>query len=275
MAAEFRARLRQYNLGFVLVAIFSLSGCGGGGESTDAPSSPVSNNVEALSIAEQVYDASQRTPAGFLDDPTQYPGLSEFRFHVAARDVGLAGVADLSFEVCSNDFATALGWSDQASNARALPSTASGNSETDWYFQVDRVLDSDPSSMVVTRVFKCDALDRSTRDTDGSAGVVLRQPASGDDLRFLSEYFWRFSIYNNALNAVVSSTGATNPGVLTHDLVRAEAIVGAGVDNCDRIDLYRWRHSLDLGSGELSESTIWLQSFDARFANGQVSLCED
>ncbi|MEL7311334.1 MAG: hypothetical protein AAFN07_07485 [Pseudomonadota bacterium] len=272
MAPDIRARLKRWKKAVLVTTALALNACGGGG---NAPQTPVAEPAQTLGIAERVYDATQRTPEGFLEDASQYPGLSEFRFHVQAQDVGIASPGDVRFEACSDEFSTVFSWSNQASASRGLASTASSNSETDWYFQIDRVLDADPASVVVSRVFKCNALDRSTRDASGGAGVVQRQPATAEDLQFLSEYLWRFSPYNNALHAVISSNGAEDSDVLTHDLVRAEAVVGAGVAGCDRIDVYQWRHSLDVTTGDLSESTTWLQSFDARFVNGQAQLCDD
>ncbi|MEM6817456.1 MAG: hypothetical protein AAF578_01590 [Pseudomonadota bacterium] len=249
-----------------------LAACGGGSSSVE-PLQSADSMVDDLAIAQSVYDAQRRTPPGFLSDPTDYPGLSEFRFHVVAQDVGLAAATDMRFEACTDDPVTAEVWSAQASAARGLTSTMTTTRDTEWFFQVDRVLDSDPTAVAVVRVFRCAALDRGTLDDAGSAGQLNRAPVTADDLRFVSEYLWQFSIFNNALQAVISSRAATGDGVLNHDLVRAATQVGAGVNGCDRIDLYRWRHSVDLSDGTLTEETVWLRSFDAEQTGGNVSLC--
>ena len=228
-----------------------LAACGGGG-----------SGVEPLQSADSM-----------VADPTDYPGLSEFRFHVVAQDVGLAAATEMRFEACTDDPVTAEAWSAQASAARGLTSTMPTTRDTEWFFQVDRVLDSDPTAVAVARVFRCAALDRGTFDDAGSAGQLNRAPVTADDLRYISEYLWQFSIFNNALQAVISSRAAPGDGVLNHDLVRAATQVGAGVDGCDRIELYRWRHSVDPSDGTLTEETVWLRSFDAEQTGGNVSLC--
>jgi len=249
-----------------------LAACGGGGSSVE-PQQSADSIVDDLSIAQSVYDAERRTPPEFLSDPTDYPGLSEFRFHVVAQDVGLAAATDMRFEACTDDPVTAELWSAQASAGRGLASTMTASRNTDWFFQVDRVLDTDPTAVAVARVFRCAALDRGTLDDAGSAGQLNRAPVTAGDLRYVSEYLWQFSIFNNALQAVISSRAAPGDGVLNHDLIRAAAEVGAGVNGCDRIDLYRWRHSVDPNNGTLTEETVWLRSFDAQQSAGNVSLC--
>lgn len=266
-----RSKSRFLSLAATLV-VASLTACGGGGSASEQPVAESADND--LDIATRVYSAEQRTPTGFLEDPTSYPGLSEFRFHVSNVDLAPTGTG-VRFEVCATDFLTALDWSAVASQARGLVSTSTSTSETEWYFQVDRALDSDPSSMVVSRIFKCAALDRSARDETGAAGAINRAPVGAADLRFVSEYLWQFSLYNNALHAIVTSAPASEPGLLHHDLIRAEAVVGAGLDGCDRIDLYRWRHTVDTATGELSESETFIRSFSARFENAAVAVCTD
>ncbi|MEL6366773.1 MAG: hypothetical protein AAFR91_09570 [Pseudomonadota bacterium] len=254
------------------LTLCALVACGGGGGGVE-PLQSADSMVDDLTIAQSVYDAERRTPPGFLSDPTDYPGLSEFRFHVVAQDVGLAAATDMRFEACTDDPVTAELWSAQASAGRGLASTMTASRNTDWFFQVDRVLNSDPTAVAVARVFRCAALDRGTLDGAGSAGQLNRAPVTPDDLRYVSEYLWQFSIFNNALQAVISSAAAPGDDVLSHDLIRAAAEVGAGVNGCDRIDLYRWRHSVDPDNGILTEETVWLRNFDAEQSGGNVSLC--
>lgn len=266
-----RSKSRLLPLAATLV-VASLTACGGGGSAPEQPVAETANND--LDIAARVYSAEQRTPTGFLQDPTSYPGLSEFKFHVSNADLAPIGTG-VRFEACALDSLTALDWSAVASQARGLASISTSTSETEWYFQIDRALDSDPSSMVVARIFRCSALDRSARDEAGAAGAINRAPVGAADVRFVSEYLWQFSLYNNALHAIVASEPASEPGLLHHDLIRAEAVVGAGVDGCDRIDLYRWRHTVDTATGELSESETFIRSFSARFENAVASVCTD
>lgn len=260
----------------VLLICTMLASCGGSGGGDATPAAAVADDGGALdlAIAQQAYSADRRTPDGFYAEPRLFPDRSEFRFHVKNTDVGIDPEAPVAFEVCSDDFAEALQWSAASADVRRFNTTLSATDETDWYFEFQRAVDSDEPAVLINRVFKCTALDRAGLAPDGYAGQVMRTPLTAEDLRFISEYFWQFSPYNNALHAVTDSVAAAAPDELLHDLRRAEIRTGAGsASGCDRVEVWTWRHSVGTGDGVLTSTQTYERGFDARRSNGVVSLC--
>ena len=254
------------------VALACGAGCGGGTDS--APAAPLAATTD-LDIARAVYATESRTPPGFYSEPVRYPGMTELRFHVSNDDLGNPGVDGVRFEVCSDDFTTALDWVQIASLARGLPGTVSGTDETEWFYRIERQTSGATDTVVSARVFKCSALERSSRDAAGAAGRIVRSPRTAADLAFVSEYLWQYSVYNNALHAVVESVGEADANVLHHDLIHARAVRGAAGNGCDRIEVWQWRHSVVPDTGALTEVESLLRTFPARSDAGSVSLCAD
>lgn len=265
----------QFRIMTVLASLLVLASCGGGGGG-DAPAVAAADGAHDvdLAIAQTAYSAEQRTPADFYAEPRLYPDRSEFRFHVRNTDVGIDPQAQTAFEVCSDDFAEAMQWSAASADARRFQSTLTATDETDWYFEFQRDVDGDDSAMLINRVFKCSALDRTGLAPDGYAGQITRTPLTATDLQFVSEYLWQFSPYNNALHAVIDSVALGGSSELVHDLHRVEVRRGGGgASGCDRIELWTWRHSAGSGDGVLMSEQRFERAFDARRSNGVVSLC--
>lgn len=254
------------------LACTALVACGGGGGAPEVAAEPAPDLARDLELAELAYSPDRRTPDGFHAEPVRYPDRSEFRFHVKSDDLGL--VAPVAFEVCTDDFAEALQWSQAGADAREFDTMLTGNAETGWYFEFDRaVVDATPA-VVINRVFKCAALDRAGLAPDGYAGQLTMRPLDADALRFVAEYFWYFSVYNNALHAVFES--APVAGALVHDLRRVEVRTGSGaVAGCDRVEVWTWRWTADAATGALTSEQRFERAFDARRENGAVRLCRD
>ncbi|MEM7611859.1 MAG: hypothetical protein AAF270_09285 [Pseudomonadota bacterium] len=251
-----------------------LTACGGGSSDPAAAQSSTAQDPD-LQLAKAAYSTEQRTPAGFYSEPTRFPGFSEYRFHVLNADVGVATTDPLAWEMCSDDSAEALQWSGVSASARQFQSTLSGTDETEWFFEFERSVDNDPQAMLINRVFKCAVLRRDGLSAQGYAGQLTKPAFNADDLKFVSEYLWQFSLYNNALHAVVSSEPGVDGDDLTHTLERVEVRTGQGaVNGCDRIELWHWVYAADLASGLLSSEQRFVRAFDARSQNGVVDLCQ-
>ncbi|MFK8053768.1 MAG: hypothetical protein AB8F65_12450 [Woeseiaceae bacterium] len=255
------------------VALFALilGACGGSSTAPDTSTAAVDPRAEDLRLAKLAYSPDERTPAGFYEEPRLYPDRSEFRFHVKSSDVGMTA-GEAAYDVCSGDFAVALDWSSDSALNRDFDTTLSATAETEWYFQFERTIAGDEPGMLINRVYKCDAFDRSNALSDGFAGRITKGDFDADDLRFISEYLWQFSLYNNALHAVVDSVASD---AATHDIERVQVNVGAGVvENCDRVEVWRWRHRVDAATGDLTSEQQFLRAFDARQSDSVVSLCD-
>ena len=74
-----------------------------------------------------------------------------------------------------------------------------------------------------------------------------------------------FSAFNNALNAVLTSTGSSGDARLVHTLVRAQLLPGEGsVAGCDRVELWQRVYSLTLADGQLDWSDELTRSYDVQ-----------
>ncbi|MEL6868845.1 MAG: hypothetical protein AAFO81_03505 [Pseudomonadota bacterium] len=256
---------------------WAIAGCGAGGndnpQTPDLASNPVGDSPD-LALAERLYAGTDRVPEGFLVESAQYPDRSEFRFHVSNTDIGLGNPGQTRFEMCSDDFAEALQWSALSSAARNFQTTLSATDENDWFFEFDRDVAGPESAMVVSRVFKCATLDRSNRDAAGLAGTLNRAPATAADLKFISEYLWQFSLYNNALHAVVDSREDRSANVNAHIIERAQLLPGgAATAGCDMVEMWHWSHALE-PDGILVETDRFVRAFDVRQENGVVTACD-
>ncbi|MEO0575911.1 MAG: hypothetical protein AAF004_10640 [Pseudomonadota bacterium] len=270
-----KTHLQRAMCGGALSVVLLFAGCSGANDSavdTGVASDPDTSAAD-IRLASRLYTGTPRTPETFLSEPSQYPDRSEFKFHVSNNDIGASPDSAVRFEVCSDDFAQALQWSAVSADARALSSALTATYETSWYFQFDRDVNSAEPAMVVNRVFKCAALDRSTRDTSGNAGVINMAPVTSEDLRFVSEYLWQFSVYNNALHVVIESLGEAQGGQMQHVIKRARLLPSAGaVQGCDRVELWDWTHRI-AANGALTETDLLVRDFDVRRDSGVVELC--
>lgn len=254
--------------GALLLALL-LSACGGGGGGDGIPEAAGADPRQA--IAEAVYGLAPAKPTGFYAETDPYPDRQTLTVHVREAEVRPAPPA-VDFESCSNDFTEALDWSAANAAARGFTTNLAGNSETEWFFQFDREIVASSPAMLVNRVFKCAQLDRSVLGDDRLA--ILRRPGSGAaELRWVAEYLWGFSPYNNALHAVLESrTVQSSPA--THRIVRAEALRFAGANGCDLIEVWEHDFELDATSGLVTSEERFQQVFAAKLQNSRAELCQ-
>ena len=250
-----------------------LAGCGGGSGAPAALPSPVDSGSEDIGIARAVYGIDPPTPGDFYRDPQPYPDRQTFTVHIRKNEVH-PGQGGMNYEECTDDFAEALSWSEINAAAQGLATSLTGNSENEWYYQFDRAIEASEPAMLINRAFKCSTIDRSGVSDSGDAGAINRRPLGAADVRWIAEYLWGFSSYNNALNAVISSSGHSTSDRLEHRILRASAIRFAGTGGCDIIEIWSLDYSADRTTGVLVYREDFVRMFEARYENGQASLCE-
>ncbi len=262
----------------LLCALASLASCGGGGEAA-APAASVAAagqvTQDDATIAQLVYGDTQRTPPGFALDPVPALGMAVRTRHLRNTDLGAAGAAP-PHELCSDDFAQALQWSEAASTQSGNYAPLTGNDSTGRYFEFDRTTQDSPQAYLRERVFRCAYLDRDDTDLSlpaGAAGQLNELPRDATGLRALSEYLWQFTSYDNYGNVVLRSAGGTHGALLTHSLYIATLHRATQAGACDAIEVLEWRHTMDTGTGALTLGVATLWSFHASDASGTVALC--
>lgn len=267
----------------MLAATLLVASCGGGG-GDDAPASPAASlpprpvQQTDLQIAQLIYAGTPRTPAGFQED-SQPAGLHNVAtVHLKNTDIDPSLVAPApQHELCTDDWTVALDWSEtHAQHAMTQYADLVETNDAAHYYEFGRSREGDPDFHMRERVFKCSYLNRATanlRSPEGSAGELHQRPLSGDELRTLAEYLWRFTPYNNFGHAVLKSSGESTASTLSHTLIIATLERAVASGRCDRIDVIAWRHDADATSGALRLDVETLWSFNAREAGGG-ELCQ-
>lgn len=226
-------------------------------------------------ILTKVYAPAVSVPADFYVDPTAAITTPHTLHHVKSTD--LDPTQAVPYELCSDDFDTAVAWSEAASVNRVNSGPLVTTSQTTEYFEFVRLLDALPEWSAYERIFKCTYVDRSGADLragSGPAGRLNRQPLSPEDLTTLVEYLWQFSAYNNAGNAVLTSTAFDDVDGPGHTLTLASLRSGAGaVNGCDQVTVWDWTFVVDRDTGTLTSERQTLTQFDSRNDNGAPERC--
>ncbi|HEX6637464.1 MAG TPA: hypothetical protein VF033_07390 [Steroidobacteraceae bacterium] len=279
-----------------VLAAMSLAACGGGG-GTSAPSSAPSSATQGatvpptsapvasapdtsapdLELAGRLYKGDARTPAGFEVEarPASVMGTLSTR-HLKNTDFATGPqAASPTYEVCTNDMAEAVEWSERMAAWNGQYSDLVEVREDDHMFEVVRVPRADNTAMLRHRAFKCDYLDRSSSDLrldNGDAGALNQRPLTADELEALAEYLWQFTQFNNADYVVASSTRSASGSQLSHT-IRLAQLVRSASGSCDTVQLRDWTHTLDTADGSLMRSLTDVRSFKVKGAGGVAQSC--
>ena len=242
-----------------------------------AASAPPSTSVADLALANRLYDGDERTPAGFDVEarPASVAGTLSTR-HLKNTDfaTGPQGISP-TFEVCTNDMAQAIDWSETQATWQGQYSDLVEVRSDAHMFEVVRVPRAEVTAMVRHRVFRCDYLDRSNSDLRadaGAAGSMNQRPLTADELEKLSEYLWQFTMFNNADYAVESSSRSTNGGTLTQTIRMGQLVRGlAGA--CDTVQLVDWTHTMNAADGSLTRALSNVRSYQVKSASSGAASC--
>ena len=266
-----------------------LNGCGGTGSSEPATATPATSGAPAprspsqsptvsaadLAIANRLYRGDQRTPDGFVVEarPANVVGLVSPR-HLRSSDID--SNATTQYELCTNDSADAIAWSETNAVWNGQYSDLVLIDSNERYFEVHRVPRADVTALLRHRVFRCSYLDRSSGDArleQGGAGVLHAQPLDSAAVQSLAEYLWQFTSYNNSNYVVASSVASSTSGEISHAIRLGELIRGPNV-GCDTVRLSDWIHDGDTTTGALQRSLVPLREFAVRENAGVAELCE-
>jgi hypothetical protein len=280
--APIASRLRGLTLVLILAAaIVVLNGCGGGGDkSAPPPGNNAANDANDLAAAQRLYAGAPRTPSNFYSDAPP-PGVSGVVATTHLKSVDLLGAAPgtVSFELCTENLGDAIAWSeDRAQFMNSYADLVDVVSQA-RYVELTRVPRADSSARLRHRVFRCTYLERQGTDLAadvGTAGVFNARPLDAAALAALSEYLWTYTRFNNADFIVTSSQpGTGNAQQLRHDIDMAQLLRASTLGDCDRVELLRWSHVVELASGALTRQLTPLRSFQVRRVNNLVELCRN
>lgn len=279
----------------VLMSLACLAACGGGGgggastpsSSNSQPASvtppapvvttPPSTESADLSLAARLYKGDERTPAGFDVEtrPANVAGTLSTR-HLKNTDFATGPqAAGATFEVCTNDMAQAIDWSERLATWQGQYSDLVEVRADAHVFEVVRVPRADVTAMLRHRVFRCDYLDRSNTDLRadvGAAGSMNQRPLTADELEKLSEYLWQFTMFNNSDYAVDSSTRSATGSTLTQTIRMGQLVRGAS-GSCDTVQLVDWTHTMNSADGSLSRSLSNVRTFKVKSVSSAAQVC--
>ena len=276
-------------------AFVTLAACGGGGgtggsmaasnaQPQDVPApapivnTPPSTGAADLALADRLYKGDERTPAGFDVEsrPANVAGTLATR-HLKNTDFisGPQAMGTPTFEVCTNDLAQAIDWSERQATWQGQYSDLAEVHSDARLFEIDRVPRADVTAMIRHRVFRCDYLDRSgsdLRNDSGAAGLMNQRPLTAVELEKLAEYLWQFTVFNNSDYAVESSTSSGNGGVIT-ETIRMGQLVRGAAGSCDTVQLVDWTHTLNAADGSLARTLSVVRSYQVKNVAGNASGC--
>lgn len=266
-----------------LLLAAALVACGGGGGSGSATSAGAQTNSAAapngagnpdLEIAQRLYAGDERLPAGFYREtrPANVTGAVA-TLHLKNGDL-IAGATQ--FELCTNDDAEALAWSERAAQWQGQYADIVETRLDARLFEIVRVPRADPTALLRQRVFRCAFVDRSATDLaleSGPAGVMNARPVSPEALRQIVEYLWQFTPHNNADHIVIASSGESEGARLRHTVRMARLVRAAVSGGCDSIDVIDWVHTLEAQTGAMHRALDTVRRFGARVNGSGAELC--
>jgi hypothetical protein len=282
---------------FVLLALaMLLTACGGGGGGAAAPVSssspnvqpasvtppapaPASVNTADLDLAARLYKGDERTPAGFAVEarPASVVGTLSTR-HLKNTDFATGPQAmNPVYEVCTNDMAQAIDWSERQANWQGQYSDMVEVNSDNRMWEIVRVPRADATAMIRHRVFRCDYLDRAGSDLradSGSAGSMNQRPLTADELKALAQYLWQFTTYNNSDYAVVSSTSSSS-GSSISETIRVGQLVRGTAGGCDTVQLTDWTHTMSSTDGTLTRAVTDVRSFKVKSGASGAQSCAE
>jgi hypothetical protein len=230
-----------------------------------------------LSLATRLYKGDERTPAGFDVEvrPSSVVGTLSTR-HLKNTDFATGPqAASATYEVCTNDMAQAIDWSERQATWQGQYSDLVEINSDARMFEVVRVPRADVTAMIRHRVFRCDYLDRSNTDLRadvGAAGSMNQRPLNADELETLSEYLWQFTMFNNSDYAVQSSTRSVSGNSLSQTIRMAQLVRGAN-GACDTVQLVDWTHTMNSDNGSLSRSLTNVRTFQVKSVSSVAQSC--
>jgi hypothetical protein len=238
---------------------------------------PPSTAAADLSLATRLYKGDERTPAGFDVEarPASVVGTLSTR-HLKNTDFATGPqAASATYEVCTNDMAQAIDWSERQATWQGQYSDLVEIKSDTRLFEVVRVPRADVTAMIRHRVFRCDYLDRSSTDLRvdvGAAGSMNQRPLNADELETLSEYLWQFTMFNNSDYAVESTTRSASGNTLTQTIRMGQLVRGvAGA--CDTVQLSDWTHTMNSLDGSLTRSLTNVRTFQVRSVSSAAQSC--
>jgi hypothetical protein len=270
---------RCLSAGLALTLVASCGGTGGDESPAGTNNLPAALSAADMAVAQRLYAANERTPPGFAVEPrpANVTGLVSTR-HLKSTDVDpLGGNAPRHFELCSNDLAQALGWSESVAQWNGLYSDLAEVNGNARFMEFARVPRADLTALLRHRVYRCDFLDRSSidlRSEQGDAGFYRATPLDSAALGALAEYLWQFTAYNNSDYVVVSSAAgaASASGEMAHT-IRLAQLIRSTASSCDTVHINDWTHFADAGTGALRRTLTAVRSFGVRNKTAGPEAC--
>jgi len=290
--------MKSRNL-LLLLTLATLTACGGGGGGssggTPAPASsspqpaavppapaapaPAPVNTADIDLATRLYKGTERTPEGFDVEkrPSSVSGTLATR-HIKNTDLATGPQAlGASYEVCTNDLAVAIEWSEKQATWQGQYSDLTEVGNDARYFELVRVPRADVTAMIRHRIFRCDYVDRTgsdLRSDSGAAGAMNQRPLTAVELEKLSEYLWQFTMFNNSDYVVESSSTATNGGQLVHT-IRMGQLVRGTAGTCDTVQVSDWSHTMNSTDGSLTRTLSAVRSYKVKGNGSGAESCAD
>lgn len=228
-----------------------------------------------INIAKRLY-LNQRIPDDFYHEPERDENNFYTIQHIKSTTVlpyNQNIALTPAYEVCTDNFAQAFDWSEQAT--LELPSYAGliDNQETDIFYEFTRVNLSAPQFIRLNRIFKCSFINRE--DAINTEGSLNTSPLNQRNLKTAAEYLWTISSHNNYGYAVLLTNSLESEAEIQHILIEARMQMSTTENQCDNIHVFKINYRINKTDRKIHMNESELKQFSAKYQNGLPTICNN
>ncbi|MDX8394028.1 MAG: hypothetical protein R8K21_05505 [Mariprofundales bacterium] len=250
-----------------MAIILLLSACSGGDGATTSIQTPLATgtvNSTSPTLAQQAVVAMQKTeriPNGFYKVRSFNDEFASV-YHVKSIDVDY--IAGNSMSLCAYDAEQARQWVDIAILNFPGLWTYTGMSSQAWFYEFTWQTELPYQHSLALRIFRKDVVENVMATWQQGAVIIAQvQPSwrTESGIALLAEYFWNFSVNNNASHTVISTHSSSTAYNIIHEVVQSYNVDDIRANKPDdAIIIFKAIYNLDLETGSLHYSEVVQQT---------------
>ena len=96
---------------------------------------------------------------------------------------------------------------------------------------------------------------------------------TAENVKFIIEYLWTFTLSNNFSNAVVESYTTETDSEFVHIMEQARLDLSHS-ESCDQVKLYEMRYTVPKDSGFIWKEKVLMREFSAKRSGDYLEICD-